>query len=125
PPRAPGPARAGRPRASATRWELRPDVVRFTIEAPTEGVVVVNEAWLPGWRARVDGERAPVFRANGFVRANPVPAGAHQVVMTYRPESGLYWRQVLLFGWLAVLLGLLGLPVSRWVAAWARRRSGP
>jgi len=44
--------------------------------------------------------------------------------MTYRPESGLYWRQVLLFGWLAVLLGLLGLPVSRWVAAWARRRSG-
>lgn len=125
PPSAAGAARAGRPRASATRWELRPDVVRFTIEAPTEGVVVVNEAWLPGWRARVDGERAPVFRANGFVRAIPVPAGAHQVVMTYRPESGLYWRQVLLFGWLAVLLGLLGLPVSRWVAAWARRRSGP
>ena len=50
--------------------------------------------------------------------------GERRVVLTYRPRSGLYWRQVLLIGWLAILVGLLGLPLSHAIRRWARARSG-
>ena len=118
-----GRAAGGRPRAEARGLSLRPDRVAFTLDAPGRGVVVINEAWLPGWKARVDGRRVPIFRANGFVRAVPVDRGERRVVLTYRPRSGLYWRQVLLIGWLAILVGLLGLPLSHAIRRWARARA--
>lgn len=41
--------------------ELAPRRVVAEIDAPAEGVVVLHEAWFPGWEARVDGSTgAPV-----------------------------------------------------------------
>ncbi len=41
----------------------------------------------PAWRARVDGEPAPVERANLAFKAVPVPAGDHLVWLEFRPLS--------------------------------------
>lgn len=95
--------------------ELGRDHVRFSIDAPADGFVVINQAWYPGWIAEVDGARAPVFRANAFVRAVPLLAGKHQVEMRFEPRDA--WTRWWLFGtWMVVIgWGILG---------WRRRRGG-
>jgi hypothetical protein len=94
------------------RFELSPDEVVIDLEAPGAGVVVVNEAWYPGWQAWVDGSPAPVLRANGFVRAVAVPAGARRVELAFRPASGRATRWLLLLG-LLTTGGLLLFPRVR------------
>ncbi|HET8734098.1 MAG TPA: hypothetical protein VFM45_10040, partial [Anaeromyxobacteraceae bacterium] len=46
-------------------------------------LLVVNEAWAPGWVAEIDGRPAPVLPADVLVRAVPWPAGRHAMVMRY------------------------------------------
>lgn len=50
-------------------------------------IVVLTDAYFPGWEAFVDGNSTEIFRANSLFRAVEVPAGAHTVVFRYRPES--------------------------------------
>lgn len=59
--------------------------MQVTAEAPT--VVVVAQSFYPAWKARVDGEPAPVFQANHGFQAIPVPPGSHQVELRYRDSS--------------------------------------
>jgi hypothetical protein len=62
---------------------------RLVVETHACGaaLLVVTDAFFPGWTARVDGAEAPVLRADYLVRAVPVPAGHHRVELTYRPAS--------------------------------------
>jgi hypothetical protein len=49
------------------------------------GLLVFSEVHYPGWRAEVDGEPAPLVRADYVLRAVCVPAGEHRVVLVYDP----------------------------------------
>ncbi|RUL82211.1 glycosyltransferase family protein [Tautonia sociabilis] len=64
-------------------------VVRVATEAP--GLLVVLDAWMPGWSASVDGEPAPVCRGDHAFRVVPITrGGSHEVVLTYRaPGLGI------------------------------------
>ncbi len=79
-----------------TRPEMfRPAVVvrrepnRVVVEADAEapGFLVLADVWYPGWRCAVNGEERQVYRANYLFRAVEVPAGKHEVVFTFAPES--------------------------------------
>lgn len=100
-----GRARASaHPFAAARELSVSPDTVTFSIDAPSRGVVVINEAHYPGWRARVDGVEVPIRRANGWVRAIAIEPGAHRVELTFEPTDGRISR----FVWLvSVALALL------------------
>jgi membrane protein YfhO len=75
-------------RAGATRiLELRHDRVRIAADLERPGYVVLVDTYDPGWKATVDGQGAPVLRANTAFRAVPVAAGRHLVEMVYRPLS--------------------------------------
>ncbi|MCP3102939.1 YfhO family protein [Myxococcus sp. K15C18031901] len=87
----------------------------FDVETERDAVLVVNDAWFPGWSATVDGEPAPILPANVAVRAVPVQAGRHRVVLTYRDAAARAGMAVA--G--ATLLTLLTASVM------ARRRRGP
>jgi len=51
-------------------------------------VAVFSEIYYPnGWHATVDGEPVDLFRANWTFRAALLPAGEHEVVMTFLPDS--------------------------------------
>lgn len=93
---------------AATDVHVTSDEVTFSIDAPSAGVVVVNEAHYPGWTARVDGETTAIHRTNGFVRAVAVPAGHHRVDMRFEPPLARACRWLLLATWLGVALLLLG-----------------
>jgi hypothetical protein len=57
--------------------------LQVTTDEPT--VLVVSEAYYPGWRAAVDGREARVLRVNGALIGLTLPAGAHDVVVAFRP----------------------------------------
>ena len=48
-------------------------------------LLVVAQPWAPGWRASVDGERAPVVRANLAGLGVLLPRGSHRFELAYRP----------------------------------------
>lgn len=66
-----------------------PNRIDLEIETPATAWLVLSEVWYPGWRAFLDGEPAPILRANYLFRAVQVPPGRHQVLMVYQPLS--FW----------------------------------
>ncbi len=67
----------------------RPSAEHLRVEAdmPARGLLVFSELAYPGWQARVDGQPAPVRRANTILRAVEVPEGTHLVELKFRPLS--------------------------------------
>jgi hypothetical protein len=82
------------------------------IDAPARGVVVINEAYYPGWQATVDGKPAKVLPANGLFRAVLVEPGHHVIAMTY-PATGYKVLSVVCLLGLLAATGLLVLELRR------------
>lgn len=93
---------AGTPRESVDVLDEAPGSVRLDVVLDRPAIVVLADAFDPGWRAALDGKAAPVLRANRMMRAIAVPAGRHEIVYTYRPASVLVGLGVSLAG--AILL---------------------
>src|SRR5262249_20470853 len=69
------------------------------IDAPADGLVVVNEAVFPGWRVSVDGLEAEPLRVNVLLRGVLVGPGHHAIVWRYVPT-----RSLILYGiWAAAV----------------------
>ncbi len=66
---------------------LEPERVVLRTRGGEPAIVVLTDAYFPGWQATVDGEPAALLRANLNFRAVPVPAGEHEIEMRYRPAS--------------------------------------
>jgi len=82
----PGPPLDGPPGVTpVARVRERPEVLQFDIAPERDALLVLADAWYPGWRARVDGAEAPVLRVNGLFRGVRVPAGARRVVLRFEP----------------------------------------
>lgn len=74
--------------SEVSRVDEGPCRIRCRVEVPGGGaVLVLGEAWLRGWEARIDGAFAPVGCANAAFCAVEVPAGTHEVVMEYAPRG--------------------------------------
>lgn len=73
------------PRLTLQAWA--PEALRLEVQTEKPGFLVIGDVWYPGWRAWVDGRPTPVLRAYTALRAIPVPAGAHTVVLRYEPFS--------------------------------------
>jgi hypothetical protein len=51
------------------------------------GILVLTDAFYPGWKVFVDGKEQTIRRANYLFRGVELPAGAHQVEFVYDPLS--------------------------------------
>jgi hypothetical protein len=78
------PAPEGCSSTIVTRDE-RPELVTQQLVACSPGVVVLADAWFPGWSVDVDGTEADVLRTWGFLRGVVVPKGEHRVTWRYDP----------------------------------------
>ncbi len=69
------------------RWVER-GINAYTLEVTSDrpALLVIAENYFPAWHAEVDGESAPVLRANYTFRAVPIPAGTHTVRLYYESE---------------------------------------
>lgn len=72
-------------RVGAWQRGLNQITVRVTTTQPS--VVVMGEAWYPGWRAWVNGRAAALERVNFMFRGVQVPRGESQVCVVYEPET--------------------------------------
>lgn len=82
------------------RWTIR-------TSGSQPGMLVVSSRFLPGWRARLDGEPTDLVAANGLVLGVEVPAGDHVVKLVYRPPYfyltlSLVLAALLVVAWLAL-----------------------
>ncbi|PYT07792.1 MAG: hypothetical protein DMF49_07080 [Acidobacteria bacterium] len=87
-----------------------PDHLLVRTHSARSGWLVLAENFDPDWRAAVDGRPAPVYRAYGFLRALPLPAGAHEVSLEYRPRSLLAGTCALVLAAVLSLVAAIGLP---------------
>ncbi len=75
--------------------------VRIDARMACQGMVILSDTFVPGWKAEVDGRPAPIYEVNEAMRGVVVPAGAHTLTMQYRPAS-------VLWGALLTALGVAG-----------------
>ena len=78
--------------------------IQLQTETTADQLVAVTTTWYPGWHATLDGQPWPLYRVNGSFLAVQVPAGTHDLKLTFWPE-----RIVFLSGLNVVLLaGMFG-----------------
>lgn len=108
-------------RSSVTIQSYRNAEVKLDLRTDGSGFLVVNDAFHPGWRAWVDGQAAPIYVANGWVRAIPIPGpGDHSVHLAYSPP--LFAEGVAVS--VASLVVLLAVPAAAIIRRHLRPRNG-
>lgn len=83
--------------------------LQLTVQSAAPGLLVVSEAWYPGWMASVNGAAwQPSIPVNGFVQGVALPsAGTHTVQLQYRPPALLWGAGLSLLGIALAVLPLL------------------
>lgn len=60
-------------------------ILQSTTNSPS--ILVLTDAYYPGWKAFVNDSQTEIYRANGLVRAILVPEGIHTIEFSYEPDS--------------------------------------
>jgi hypothetical protein len=58
--------------------------LRLDVDAKEDGLLVLAEAWYPGWKAQINGKICDAIPVNGWMRAFPVPAGKNAIAVFFR-----------------------------------------
>lgn len=85
-----------------TAW--RPGRATYQTDQAGPTLLVEMDAFMPGWRAYVDGSERQILQANVFGRAVVVPPGRHTVTWTFAPPLLVL---AMAASWVALCLGLL------------------
>jgi hypothetical protein len=78
------------PATSAATVRIRdrqPERIAMSVEATRPTVVVLLQSYTRDWAATIDGQPAPILKANLYFQAVAVPAGTHQLSFTYAPSA--------------------------------------
>ena len=91
-----------------------PNQLTYKVDTSNGGVAVFSEVYFPwGWKATIDGTEAPLARVNYVLRALKVPAGEHEIVMTFDPASlhttgaVAYASVTMIYLWLLLAIGFV------------------
>lgn len=96
-----------------------PNALTYKLTSKNGGLVVLSEVYYPGWSAALDGRDIPIGRADYILRALRVPAGEHDLVLKFDPQS-LHTTETVAYAALAVML----LALVAAVAVSVRRKKG-
>ena len=88
--------------AQVTLTAYEANSLGYEVNSEKGGVVVFSEIYYPGWTCTIDGAEAQIARADYVLRAVRVPAGKHQVVMTFDPQT-VHLTEAIAYGALAIL----------------------
>lgn len=98
---------------------VRRTTTRVTVEADAaeDCVLVLSDAYYPGWKAKIDGVPAALFPVYYAFRGLLLPAGEHTVEYRYAPLS--------FYGGLAISVGALSASILASLAWVWRKRARP
>lgn len=71
----------------ATIVDYTPESIRLRAAVEQDALLVLADAFYPGWQATVDGQAVEVAMVDGMFRGVFLPAGEHEVAFHYRPSS--------------------------------------
>jgi hypothetical protein len=89
--------------------------VALSVQCDKDSLVVLNDRFYPGWKAKIDSVPATIYRANGFMRSVYVTKGSHLVEFDYRPDClrfGLYLAALAIFVTLVLAMVSLAKPAK-------------
>jgi len=87
--------------------DYKPNALAYEYNSKTPQIAVFSEIYYKGnedWKAYIDGQEAPHFRANYLLRAMTLPAGKHAIAFKFDPITVKKGRQIDLWAsiaWLA------------------------
>ena len=92
-----------------------PERIDLLASLDSPGYLVLTDTDYPGWVAQVDGNPAPILRADLYYRAVPLDAGQHEVAFLYQPSSLRLGLGLALAAWVIWLLALaaVGIRIGR------------
>ena len=73
--------------ASIENVEVRPQSITFSTSGNGPSMAVIAQNYYPNWKATIDGELVPLFRANHSFQALEIPEGDHQVQIRYQDQD--------------------------------------
>lgn len=98
-----------------------PNELRYKFSSESEQIAVFSEIYYPaGWEAYIDGEKVEIMRANYAFRSILVPAGEHEVIMKFTPNSYRVGANVsratsiLLYIWLLSIISIAIINKNKW-----------
>ena len=101
-------------RPATVQWlKDEQDRLQLRVSAPDGGLLVLSDPFYSGWTATVDGAPAPILRTNLAFRGVALPAGEHDVDMTFHDGGFALGVWVSGIACAAIVVGLLGLVVLR------------
>ncbi len=71
----------------ATIERYEPERVVARTRSDMVSVLVLTDAWFPGWSVTVDGKDASMLRVDHALRGVVLPAGEHTVEFRFRPRA--------------------------------------
>jgi uncharacterized membrane protein YfhO len=74
--------------AKIVRYEA--ERVEITIDVAQQSLLVLSDAFYPGWTATIDGAATAIYPTNALFRGVVVPPGKHTVIFRFTPPL---WRQ--------------------------------
>jgi hypothetical protein len=98
----PQPTTEQEPAALITVADRHRVVISTTLKAP--GILILSEAWYPGWSVTVDNTPATLLRANYAFRGVALPAGTHAVEMRFSSRPTRLGLGLSLIGLIAILV---------------------
>ena len=94
-----------------TLTKYSPNDLSYLFDSPSEQLVVFSEMWYGpdlGWEVTIDGAPAELIRTNYLLRGLRVPAGQHEIQMSFRPSSYSTGKLISMICSLLLLIGLAG-----------------
>jgi hypothetical protein len=85
--------------------------VRIWASLDAPGYLILTDTYYPGWIAEVDGQPAPIVRADLYFRAVALGAGEHEITFRYRPVGTYVGLGVSLVCWLVWGLAVAAMTV--------------
>ena len=67
-----------------------PLITKTDVVSKENSLLVISQTHFPGWKAYIDGNNVPLYRANYAFMAVPIDAGEHHLEIKYEPDSFRY-----------------------------------
>ena len=88
-----------------------PNKLTYSSNSPNEALAVFSEIWYGpnlGWQAYIDGQEVDHIRANYVLRAMKIPAGKHEIVFEFDPQTYRTGELIALIGSILFLIIAVG-----------------
>jgi hypothetical protein len=98
---------------TAVVTSFTPEHFTIDVDTPADAILTLAHPDYPGWQAVMDGRPTGTLRAYGALTAIAVPAGEHQIEITYDPLSYKTGSVLSLFTWAGLGILVLILIIGR------------